>query len=142
MALLNASSGVSSKMSSSVSGASGNAMNQQRYSGDDISRINDSKNDAMKNYSALDRTASALPNNMNYPQITARNNAQSNLQDNISRFSPQSMSTSNTSSSSSNNPSSYPTQRSNMPIPNYSNSSNTNPQQQQQYQQQMSYQQK
>ena len=112
-----------------------------KFVGGDISRINDSKNDAIKNYSALDRTASALPNNMNYQEITARNNAQSNLQDNVSRFSTQSISTSNTSSSSSNNPTSYPTQRSsNMPITSYSNTPSTNSNQQQ-YQQQMSYQQ-
>jgi hypothetical protein len=112
-----------------------------KITGGDISRINDSKNDAMKNYSALDRTASALPNNMNYQQqMTARNNAQTNLQDNISRFSTQSISTSNTSSST--NPSIYPPQRSNMPITSYSNTPSTNSNQQQLYQQQqMSYQQ-
>ena len=93
----------------------------------------------MKNYSALDRTASALPNTMNYQQMMGKNNAQINLPENISRFSSQGVSTSN--SLSSNNPSSYPTPRSNMPNPNYSNSTITNSNQQQQYQHQMSYQQ-
>merc|ERR1712223_1471318 len=51
--------GTSSKPSSSMSDTSRNAMNQpQSYPGGDISRMTDMRND--KNYSALDRTASAL----------------------------------------------------------------------------------
>ena len=82
--------------------------------------------DAMKPYSALDRTTSALPNNMNYQQhMTGRNNLPENS---ISRVPTQTM----TSSSSMSNPNqqSYPAQRSNLPNSNYPNSSNpsVNPQ--------------
>ena len=75
--------------------------------------------DAMKPYLALDRTTSALPNNMNYQHMTGRNNLPENS---ISRVPTQTM----TSSSSLSNPNqqSYPAQRSNLPNSNYPNSSN------------------
>ena len=73
----------------------------------------------MKPYSALDRTTSALPHNMNYQHMTGRNNLPENS---ISRVPTQTM----TSSSSLSNPNqqSYPAQRSNLPNSNYPNSSN------------------
>ena len=79
--------------------------------------------DAMKPYSALDRTTSALPNNMNYQHMTGRNNLPDNS---ISRVPTQTM----TSSSSLSNPNqqSYPTQRSNLPNSNYPNNPSVNPQ--------------
>ena len=73
----------------------------------------------MKTYSALDRTTSALPNNMNNQSVMSRN-AQSSLAENHNRFSPQAMSSSPTISSSS---TTYASQRNMMPSSNY----NTNP---------------
>ena len=70
--------------------------------------------DAMKPYSALDRTTSALPNNMNYQNVTGRNNLPENS---ISRVPTQTMTSS--SSMSNPNPQSYPAQRSNLSNSNY-----------------------
>ena len=100
MSLLS-SSGVSSKpTSSSMSDASRNTMNQQQqpYPGGDISRMTDSRTDNMKNYSALDRTASAQVN-LNYQSNPARNVPNNSTSMNNPRFPSYNMPTSNPMSS-------------------------------------------
>ena len=140
---LPSSSGSSKTMSSNTSSdASRNAMTHQNLGGD-TSRMNDNRsNDAVKTYSALDRTASALPNNMNYHQsmLPPARNAPSSLPENNSRFSPQNTNISSQSNSSNAPSNHHPSlQQHRMPIPNYqtNNLVSSNPQLNYQQQRQM-----